>query len=57
MDVEGSGSNIIFYALWMRRRKDLKLETLGAPSEIQNRYSPNTGSNRITLLGNQWVYT
>jgi len=39
----------------MGRGKDLKLETLGAPGEIQNQYSPNTGSNRVTLLGKQWV--
>jgi hypothetical protein len=53
MNVEGSGSNIIFYALWVGRRKDIKLETLGAPGEIQNWYSPNTGSNRVALLGKQ----
>lgn len=55
MDVEGSGSSIIFSALWMSRRKHLKLETLGAQGEIQNRHSPNTCSYRVTLLGKQWV--
>jgi hypothetical protein len=53
--VEGSSRDIIFCALWMGRGKDLKPETLGARGEIQNQYSPNTGSSRVTLLEKQWV--
>ena len=55
MDGEGSSRDIIFYFLWMDRGIDLKLETLGAPGEIKNQYSPNTGSNIVTLLEKQWV--
>jgi len=55
MDVEGSSRDTIFYALWMGQGKDLKLETPGAPGEIQNQHFPNIGSNKVTLLGKHWV--
>jgi hypothetical protein len=55
MNVGGSSRGTIFYALWMGREIYLKLDTLDAPGEIQNQYSPNVSSNRVTLLGKQWV--